>query len=399
MHPKGLATVATRLTGVATDAKQSARRHARRAVARWRGTVRGLLGVILAREGPRLLSGRVFAAFLLAPIGATAVVISLGLTYGLAADPVAASGWFANALGFAAFVYFAGRLAPREFTHLRQRALLGERFPYDQLDRAIARAVNDRLVVVMACALAIPVLLGYVLALGPTSFIEQGIRHAANDVPDGFQFAEKLEVGFGTLLATLAALGFWRMSVIGRVVRRIGRSPALRIRLAHPDGCGGLAPLGRLCLWNGLILAFPSALLGFWLVAAQFFGYSETNVVVHTVLALFVVGIATFAFAAPLYGIHTRMDAEAAPFEAAVEREGAEIHELTRRLAAELPGLPVRKRVKQTRQLRRRRRLYRRLTDIPTWPIRARDAGKFALSQIPTVFGILSAAFGLIERP
>jgi hypothetical protein len=346
---------------------------------------------------PRILAGWVRRGFILATFAPLLVVTALLRTYPQDPDPVAASGWIAASVGFAAFLYFAGTLAPTELQHIRDRNILGEAYDYDYtaLYRRIERDAHSPWSLVLSLLAGVPVGVGYVFALGGIqAFIEEGVRPP--DGSDGWQLAELLEVSVGTFLAALAGLGLWRMAVLGWHVHRIGSDPALRIQLGHPDRCGGLAPLGHLCLWNGFIVAVPGALLGFWIAAAQL-GFEGTNVAVHVVLALMIVGVGLLAFALPLYRVHKRMEGEAAPLLAAMEVEARAIHQLTRELIVETSLVPARKRAKKAKQLKLRRRLYSRYQGIPTWPIRAREAAKFAAAQVPATFGIVTGVAGFLR--
>src|SRR5579885_2171759 len=58
----------------------------------------------------------------------------------------------------------------------------------------------------------------------------------------------------------------WRMVVVGIQVSRLGKLFGLRPQLGHPDQCGGLEPLGDLCLWNALIVSVAGLYLGGWII-------------------------------------------------------------------------------------------------------------------------------------
>lgn len=343
------------------------------------------------RRRPLLLSGWVLAAFIVAVPAPLLVLAALARTRsGLGGDPVAASGWMAAPLTFAVFLYFAAWRAPLELERFRQRGVLPDA-AYSEAVAAMERRARNRLAVGFAVVLAGIVAYGYVVGLGDVGlFLREGLRNDGS----GWEAAEFLELTLGPLLAALAALGFWRMAVLGWVVDRFS-STKLRIRLGHPDGCGGLEPLGRICVWNALILAVPGALLAFWLVAA-YSGYEGTNMAVHGVLELTVFAVAVLALIVPLRRTHEQMQAAALPADAAKQAIAAEIDDLTEALLAD-PAPDPRERLRLAKRLRRERRVYASFESLPTWPIRSRDVVQFAVANVPTALGVLTSAAGLLR--
>jgi hypothetical protein len=77
----------------------------------------------------------------------------------------------------------------------------------------------------------------------------------------------------GLIVQPLAAVAIgimaWRMLVVAVNVWQLARKFDLALKLGHPDRCGGLEPLGDLCLWNALVVSVAGIFLGGWLIAYQ----------------------------------------------------------------------------------------------------------------------------------
>jgi len=63
----------------------------------------------------------------------------------------------------------------------------------------------------------------------------------------------------------------WRVIVMANSVSQIGRDFDFELQVNHPDGCGGLRPIGDLCLKLAYIISPFPILLSLWLVFINFF--------------------------------------------------------------------------------------------------------------------------------
>ncbi len=86
-----------------------------------------------------------------------------------------------------------------------------------------------------------------------------------NGVPD-------LDFYLFIILGFLVGYMAWRMFIIGLFISLMGRSVKLFPKAGHPDGCGGLSPIGNLCLWNVLI----TGIIAFFLCAMDYIGEDST---------------------------------------------------------------------------------------------------------------------------
>jgi hypothetical protein len=136
-------------------------------------------------------------------------------------------------------------------------------------------------------------------------------------------------------------IGFmsWRMIVTGMEVWQLGRQFDLNPQLGHPDSCGGLEPLGSLCLWHALIVSIAGIHLGGWIVLGVVLGPSDPYGRVgafwtptYSVLLLVPLAYALISFLAPVWGVHQVMVAKRAEVWHQLDQLGQRINLLQREL-------------------------------------------------------------------
>src|SRR6266508_2809057 len=72
------------------------------------------------------------------------------------------------------------------------------------------------------------------------------------------------------LAAFVAGLIAWRIVVIANTVAKLGKQFDFDLQINHPDGCGGLRPIGDLCLGLAYVIAPLPIMFGAWLVFINF---------------------------------------------------------------------------------------------------------------------------------
>ncbi|HNX17106.1 MAG TPA: hypothetical protein PKM50_02125 [Methanoregula sp.] len=111
-------------------------------------------------------------------------------------------------------------------------------------------------------------------------------------------------------IAFLIGLIAWRLVVTGLQIRSVPFRFSLELQPGHPDQCGGLAPLGNLCLINALIISLPGIYLGGWMAVGPAIGFvaiSETYRPIFTILLLVPVIFSVITFFIPLWETHRVM--------------------------------------------------------------------------------------------
>lgn len=362
-------------------------------------------GTQTADQRVRIVDGWVGWAFVFAAIASVVVFAALSVTYGAALEPVVAS-WLAVPFGMLLFLFVSKTRAPAALEAVRTRQLLGAKADYQGRFDALEARFHHPASLLLGLVPPLVVFLGYVIGAGGWDiFLLKGPRVSiswppapgstmASVIADPWQVAEVLEVGGASLIAAVAGLGLWRIFVIGLFVHELGRTN-LRVQVGHPDGCGGLEPLGRVCLENALVLALPSAVLGFWIVRWAVFGGSATTLGTHVLLLLLLMAIAAAALVLPIWSIHQRLDLDADDVLRKVEPRTAAIDGLARELAMSDVQRPPAKLAKQARKLAEAQDLYRRLSELPRWPLRVDGAAKFAAAEAPALLGVVVS---VVER-
>lgn len=222
-----------------------------------------------------------------------------------------------------------------------------------------------------------------------------------------------LELGIDMLLAALIAPMAWRLIVIGYQIWRLPFKFDLKIQFEHPDHCGGLEPVGNLCLWNVLIVCLPLAYLGGWLLIARsdttgFSFYDEhwwkevlfeargyANVFAKLLWVL--VPFSFIGFLLPLWSTHRAMEAKKREMLIRLDGHIKNIADDWNTALARIGNLTVAERTEKLGQLEFAQQIYQRQKNVPVWPINTSIFLKFASTQIVPVLSLTSLGPGLIK--
>ena len=344
------------------------------------------------RERIALLgTGPLLEGYRVAPVVSLFVLIVLLASYELKTnqEQLTVVAWSACVGGFTLFLFHGGRVADA-FESLARRNVLPRRRYAAFVDRT-GRDFSGPAVVVGAVLAPVVVLIGW--WLNDPGFVA-GSRK--DKLP--WTVPELIEVGASLPLASLVGIGLVRMSIIGRGIHRLGKRRKLHVYPYHPDGCGGLRPIGDLCLWNGIIIAFPAVALAVFVLAGVF-GQLGGPHLVHVVLMLVVALAAVVAFGRPLLGIHAAMEAAAleqpVTFEA-MEQITPSLHDGALRFLRQAgPGQPIDARIgwlnASALELEALARSYRVLAHPAVWPVDLGHVIKFLLVEALPIASTASA--------
>jgi hypothetical protein len=208
------------------------------------------------------------------------------------------------------------------------------------------------------------------------------------------------------LLAYALGMAVWKATVAALQIRRLGRKGELIVRPFHPDGCGGLLPIGQFCLSLSLILVvFAFFVLGWIAYAHLISARTALTYQMYRVVEPWLVGglvmvaiVAIAGFFMPMASVHRLMRAEADKFMRPLER-------LANRVSVEEAALLSRASTarddewkaadEQVASLKRHYEQYRR---PPTWPIDLRVRMTFLGSQLSLWLGIVSTALSIATK-
>jgi hypothetical protein len=207
------------------------------------------------------------------------------------------------------------------------------------------------------------------------------------------------------VFAFVLGLLLWRMAVAAHKIYQLGNIFDLKLQVSHPDNCGGLRPLGDLCLTNALILTTPAIFLAAWLTVIPAYGpfsarYSSYVGFYYDLLWIVVV-LALVAFAQPLYGVHLAMVRERFRLQAPLDEVEQRISLLTQRLLEQARNANTEQLDDFRKQLGALREIYELNAQVPVWPFDRKVLGRFSLAQfVPllSLTGVAPAVVSTLER-
>src|SRR6266496_2870749 len=130
----------------------------------------------------------------------------------------------------------------------------------------------------------------------------------------------------------------WRILVIADTVSQLGKTFDFDLQINHPDGCGGLKPIGDLCLKLAYVISPVPILLGLWLIFINFFDIrflhmTPTNLgpLSSTVvfLAIPTAALCLFIFFVPLGSVHEAMLQAKSRLQIELDDISKQIHQLS----------------------------------------------------------------------
>jgi hypothetical protein len=310
-------------------------------------------------------------------------------------DPMFATGLGAVIVAFVMYHVFAHRI-PEAFKRLRDREVIvvKDRSAYAAFEERSTFWLNHPGQIVaglfgaLAAFVRFPIQVGGLDRLfgsGPGSFARAGPIRLAD-------IAGEMILGFAI------GLVIWRMGITAWRISRLGGHFTLRLKLNHPDGCGGFRPLGDLCLLNASLLTVPAVYLATWIVLSpRIPRYAGLYTELHVVLLATVMVLATLAFIAPLWSIHGEMLRESARLRPEVDQVGQQIDRLSRQLLDQSGDLSADEAAAVAKDLDIRQANYKRIERIPTWPIDVNLALRFGTSQLIPLLSLTGLSGPIVD--
>jgi hypothetical protein len=205
----------------------------------------------------------------------------------------------------------------------------------------------------------------------------------------GFLVLVGLAIQF--LIALIVGLMVWRMIVIGVQVWRLGSRFNLAPQLGHPDGCGGLEPLGNLCLWNALIVSIGGLFLGGWTIlgpSSPYASVANTYAPLFAKLLVIPMLVAAVSFFLPLWSVHLAMTARRAEVQLQLDQLGSVINGLEHEMLEKVDELQADQSEKMAKKLDVMQQVYMRGNYYPVWPFNIKTLLKFGTSQVVPLLGL-----------
>ncbi len=200
------------------------------------------------------------------------------------------------------------------------------------------------------------------------------------------------------LAAFVAGAWVGRMAANGRIGARLRRRQLpLRVIPGHPDGAGGLRPLGGFFLYQSLVAAVPATYLVVWLVLLavpggeglrRHYGFWARQFWWLVAVAILV---EILTFLAPMRSIHTIMRAEK---ESQLWRESDRLSRQIEDVRGRLKEANVSDRGDQEGQLAAMIGRFEALEATPTWPIDATIRRRFTLQNLALLLPFVGFVVG-----
>jgi len=199
----------------------------------------------------------------------------------------------------------------------------------------------------------------------------------------------------------------WRVVAIARQIREMGTLFDLNLQLDHPDHCGGLRPIGDLCLVIALVLSPLILLVGGWLALISvidpiyiMIGPIDYRAIVTT-LQILVIPLALLSligFFEPLGGIHTAMQRAQLKLQGELDSISQEINQLSTKLLRQANELAMVDGESTEKRIGFLQRVYERSSKIPIWPVRVNHILGLSFAQIPAVVGLGASMLELFRN-
>ena len=234
-----------------------------------------------------------------------------------------------------------------------------------------------------------------------------------NLIHGNISFLSLAELVIDMTLAALIAPMAWRLIVIGWQIWRLPVEFDLKVQFEHPDQCGGLEPLGNLCLWNILIISLPLIFLGGWLLIArsdtssfsfhdtplwgsvqqQALAYADVNAKLLWVLIPFTI----LGFILPLWNTHRVMVDKKKRMLVQLDEYLENITNQWHAAMTKISDLTPAEEKEKLERLEFAHQIYQRQKRVPVWPINLNIFLKFASTQVIPLFSLTGIGPGIVK--
>jgi len=194
----------------------------------------------------------------------------------------------------------------------------------------------------------------------------------------------------------------WRLWALSKTISGLSAKFTIVPKLGHPDNCGGLSPLGNLCLWSAFLVGIWGILLSAWVVVARMPQTKIDDVYVQIAYSMLiaVLIIALLCFFYPLWSVHIAMLAGQSEVRRHLWKIGADIHQIESDLLQQTDSLKFDEDENNLNRLDFLRARYKELDSYPVWPFDIIIIKKLALSQsvpILTLTGFSEQIVKIVE--
>jgi len=178
------------------------------------------------------------------------------------------------------------------------------------------------------------------------------------------------------LMGFAGGIAVWKVLAVIARLRTLSAIFDFKLQIDHPDKCGGLRPLGDLCVLIATVLSPVVFLIAGWLVFFLLAGRLEIPIenarrLIATLQGLLILAVFVdlLAFYLPLAAIRRTMLRARQLVEVEMNDVTAQIRDANTRLLSETERLTTEQSAELEQKLEFLKRVYDRNIKIPTWPI------------------------------
>jgi len=198
----------------------------------------------------------------------------------------------------------------------------------------------------------------------------------------------------------------WRILVIADTVSKLGKLFDFDLQINHPDACGGLRPIGDLCLKLAYVISPFPILLGLWLVfinlldirflrmAPENLGPLSSTIIFLTIPTAI---LCIFIFFLPLGSVHATMLRAKSRLQIELDSISQEIHQLSTSLLTRANDLAPQRGTSLEEKIEFLKRVYARNSQIPTWPYKSTHLWGLISTQVVPSLGVISSLVGIVR--
>jgi hypothetical protein len=194
------------------------------------------------------------------------------------------------------------------------------------------------------------------------------------------------------LVAFVLGLFMWRLIVLAYGFHRLGDLFDINIQPQHPDQCGGMKPVGTMCLLAAAVIAVPAIFVGVWIMLSQsptshYHGWVGFYSALWT---LFAVG--ALMFLVPVYGIHRSMLRRRTQLRVSLDQFSVRVNELVHTLVVSAESAAPDQVEELSKQISQLQLVYASTDHIPVWPVDRGILQKFGTAQIIPLLTVTNLA-------
>jgi ABC-type multidrug transport system fused ATPase/permease subunit len=194
----------------------------------------------------------------------------------------------------------------------------------------------------------------------------------------------------------------WKVGVIAIFVYHLGNHFSFKIQSNHPDRCGGLKPLGDLCLLVALLLLVPAIYYSVWGFINAFNADPSLNTYALWTLnfrtILFALIVLTFLiFFLPLSSIHNQMVKCKQEIQDELDQLSQVMDNILEELRTQATTVSPQQGEEKLMSMRFIQKVYEENSSVPTWPFDWKTIARFSVAQAFPLLSLVGTSGPVIE--